>query len=188
MNPLFSRGLKNPFGSSLPILQQLPVAILLLTLMLSTWDVHACKCDALSRISARDVEQAQLIVVATCISIEIDEANNSRIMVFQVDRNLKKEDELNEIRVVTPMEKKNCGLDVKEGEEWFLWGYRIGDQLQTSQCTRSVRLTSISYEGSDLPSRTLRKREKAFNKGVKRYRKERRFIDKLYAPAMAEES
>jgi len=129
------------------------------------------------KIDKESVVEAEDIFIGKVIGIETKD-NLSRKITFQILQRLKTNSTA-QISVFTGLGGADCGLNIKEGQQWYIFTSNINGKSWAGLCSRSALLSKHS-----IPTNPYRK--KYYKKAVRQYKRDKarafgeiKFIHKL---------
>lgn len=147
-------------------------SIFIILLLFTSFDLLACSCGTVSKIDEEAVGKAKDIFIGRVLKIEPFN-NRSRKITFQLSVRLKT-DSSTQITILTGLGDADCGLSLKEGQEWYVFTYNYDGMSWAGLCGRSALLSEHSIQNSN--KKYYRQAVKEYNKQRKRALKEINFI------------
>ena len=152
-------------------------SLFILTILLfSTGKSFACSCGELEPMSSSDYEKAGEIFIGRVTKIEEDRDKWRKKVTFEVIDQFKATQQKTEISIWTALDGAACGLNVKEGDKWYIFAQiNENEEFVAGLCGRSVNLDKkFRVRDYGLKYACLEKRN--WKKDYRRFRREKRFI------------
>ncbi len=128
-----------------------------------TISLIACSCRPPGEITYEDYANAGVIFEGVAVNVIVDKENWSKTITFQVTENIKTDQST--ITIETALDGAMCGLNITEGDKWFIWGRKLENgNFGSGICTRSTIIPEDTG---------------AFN--MERYEADKKFISELKA-------
>lgn len=118
----------------------------------------------MSKIAKESVANAEDIFIGKVIKIETDE-NQSRKIIFQISQRLKT-GSTPQISIFTGLGGADCGLNIKKGQEWYIFTSKFNGKSWAGLCGRSALLSEHS-----IPTNSYRK--KYYREAVRQYKRDK---------------
>lgn len=145
-------------------------------LLFTSSHLIACSCKPLSKINDEEISKAKDIFIGKVLTVEEVDGSIQKI-VFQVIERLKTTDST-QVEVINGWSAGVCGLNVKPGQEWYIFTSEYADKSWVTLCGRNALLSSPSYSENEFSNRQLRRYMRQYNKAKSRAKKEIRYIKK----------
>lgn len=140
----------------------------------------ACSCAQLGEISQEEVDKTDVIFTGKATKVEINRETYKRVITFEVEMVLKGEKSTQEFIVVTSLDGSSCGLDVEEGEEWFVFANENDGVYRTNMCTRSSKISKPQLDKKVLGREIYKSEKKNFRLKRKQFKKDRKMIKNVF--------
>lgn len=139
-------------------------SILISFLLFISYDLFACTCGSIPKIDKQAVVNAKDIFIGKVIRIESND-NQSTKITFQIAERLKT-DSTAQISIFTGLDGADCGLNIKEGQEWYIFTSNVNGKSWAGLCSRSALLSEHS-----IPPNSYRK--KYYRQAVRQYKRDK---------------
>lgn len=153
-------------------------SILISILLLVSYDLIACDCESIPKIDKKSVANAEDIFIGKVIKIETND-NHSRKITFQISQRLKI-DSTAQISVFTGLGGADCGLNIKEGQEWYIFASNFNGKAWAGLCSRSALLSEHSIPPNSYRKKYYREAIQQYKRNKARALSEIEFIHELH--------
>jgi hypothetical protein len=136
----------------------------------------ACSCEKLQKISSSEVENASHIFIGRVIKSAVFE--QGRQFTFHVTTKLKP-GIADTVEIRTGFGGSDCGLNMQDGQEWYIFAYDGEGKHWSGLCGRSALLSGIPSHGTTINKEYRRAELRSYNTNKRRALKEIKFIRKF---------
>lgn len=102
--------------------------------------VLACSCMPVQKLTQNEYDAASDIFVGKALEVDTLVKENLLRVKFKVKQNIKGAD-YKEVIVTTPLSSAACGLNIKEGEKWYIFGSKDGERIRVNMCGRHMNVS-----------------------------------------------
>ncbi len=104
--------------------------------------VIACSCRPPSALTTEEFFNADLVFEGKAVSVEMDEESHIKVITFEITTPYKTAKGMTKVEVTTAGSSAACGINVTEGQMWYIWARKNKetDSYSTGICSRSLQL------------------------------------------------
>ena len=103
-----------------------------------------CSCIPLDPIDDKQYDEYNLIAKGKVLKVSTGKFE--RTIVFAVETYYKGGEGQTNIKIITPTQEGECGIVVKEGENWLVFVYATGKDYRTELCTRTKTMNPKAWD------------------------------------------
>lgn len=148
------------------------VGLLFAGLIISV-QVFACSCLGTDTLTQEEYQQATDIFIGEVVKVDTLKDEHRIAVTLKVKTTLKGE-QTEEITVTTPISSAACGVNMSEGDSWYVFGSRFNGKLRVTSCGRHTNLTKpgCKWFAKDKEAHGYKKQQYKVNKARIKYERE----------------